>query len=50
MRQLTVLRGELRETGDLLERRLELLTQQQALPVSEESGQSEYPGFARAEP
>ncbi len=45
VRQLTVLRGELRETGDLLERRLELLTQQQALPVSEEPGKANIPGL-----
>ncbi len=45
VRQLTVLRGELRETGDLLERRIELLTQQQALPVSEEPGKANIPGL-----
>ena len=45
VRQLTVLRGELRETGDLLERRLELLVQQQALPVSEEPGSTNAPSL-----
>ena len=44
-RQLTVLRGELRETDDLLERRLELLVEQQALPVSEVSDNANDPGL-----
>ena len=45
VRQLTVLRSELRETGDLLERRLELLVQQQALPVSEDPGSANDPSL-----
>ncbi|MCB1795439.1 MAG: mechanosensitive ion channel [Candidatus Competibacteraceae bacterium] len=45
VRQFTVLRGELRETGDLLERRLELLVQQQALPISEEPDSASDPGL-----
>ena len=45
VRQLTVLRGELRETGALLEHRLELLVQQQALPVSEEPGSTDTPSL-----
>ncbi len=40
LRALTTLRGELRETGDLLERRLEWLSQQQAWPASEEPGRA----------
>ncbi|MCB1825703.1 MAG: mechanosensitive ion channel [Candidatus Competibacteraceae bacterium] len=43
VRQLTVLRGELRETGDLLERRLELRVQQQALPIGEEPDSASNP-------
>lgn len=46
VRQLTVLRGELRETGDLLERRLELLVQQQASSVSAEPGSASDPGVS----
>lgn len=38
LRQLLALRGELRETGDLLERRLELLGQQRSLTVDQEPG------------
>lgn len=40
-----MLRGELRETGDLLEHRLELLVQQQASPVSAEPGSASDPGL-----
>lgn len=40
LRALTTLRGELRETGDLLERRLEWVVQQPALPASEEPGRA----------